>query len=120
MAAAVPVLRPRPTRTMKDMGMNMSDMKMDGMKMDNMEKKDNAMEGMDNGNMDHNMMGMSGMNSDPVKHGPDRHGVGAAAIADNQYNRLNEPGIGLGKDGRKVLVYNDLKSLEPNIDERNP
>jgi CopA family copper-resistance protein len=120
MAAAVPVLRPRPTRTMKDMGMNMSDMKMDGMKMDNMEKKDNAMEGMDNGNMDHNMMGMSGMNSDPVKHGPDRHGVGAAAIADNQYNRLNEPGIGLGKDGRKVLVYNDLKSLEPNIDERKP
>lgn len=120
MAAAVPVLRPRPTRTMKDMGMNMSDMKMDGMKMDNMEKKDNAMEGMDNGNMDHNMMGMSGMNSDPVKHGPDRHGVGAAAIADNQYNSLNEPGIGLGKDGRKVLVYNDLKSLEPNIDERKP
>ena len=120
MAAAVPVLRPRPTRTMKDMGMNMSDMKMDGMKMDNMEKKDNAMEGMENGNMDHNMMGMSGMNSDPVKHGPDRHGVGAAAIADNQYNRLNEPGIGLGKDGRKVLVYNDLKSLEPNIDERKP
>ncbi len=115
MAAAVPVLRPRPTRTMKDMGMNMSDMKMD-----NMEKKDNTMEGMDNGNMDHNMMGMSGMNSDPVKHGPDRHGVGAAAIADNQYNRLNEPGIGLGKDGRKVLVYNDLKSLEPNIDERKP
>ncbi len=120
MVAAVPVLRPRPTRTMKDMGMNMSDMKMDGMKMDNMEKKDNTMEGMDNGNMDHNMMGMSGMNSDPVKHGLDRHGLGAAAIADNQYNRLNEPGIGLGKDGRKVLVYNDLKSLEPNIDERKP
>jgi CopA family copper-resistance protein len=120
MAAAVPVLRPRPTRTMKDMGMDMSDMKMDGMKMDNMEKKDNTMEGMDNGNMDHNMMGMSGMNSDPVKHGPDEHGLGAAAIADNQYNRLNEPGIGLGKDGRKVLVYNDLKSLEPNIDERKP
>ncbi|MEP1151931.1 MAG: copper resistance system multicopper oxidase [Balneola sp.] len=120
MAAAVPVLRPRPTRTMKDMGMDMSDMKMDGMKMDNMEEKDNTMEGMDNGNMDHNMMGMSGMNSDPVKHGPDEHGLGAAAIADNQYNRLNEPGIGLGKDGRKVLVYNDLKSLEPNIDERKP
>jgi len=120
MAAAVPVLRPRPVRSMKDMGMNMSEMNMDGMKMDGMNKKEPAMEGMDHGNMNHEMAGMSDMNSEPVKHGPDRHGLGAAAIADNQYNRLSEPGIGLGNDGRKVLVYNDLKSLEANIDERMP
>mgnify|MGYP003626506671 CR=1 FL=1 len=130
MAAAVPVLRPRPSRSMKDMGMkmDMGDMKMDGMKMDGMEKKDNAMEGMDHGNMegmdhgnmDHNMMGMSGMSSEPVKHGPDRHGLGAAAIADYQFDRMDEPGIGLGNDGRKVLVYRDLKSLEPNVDKRKP
>ena len=115
---------------MKDMGMkmDMGDMKMDGMKMDGMEKKDNAMEGMDHGNMegmdhgnmDHNMMGMSGMSSEPVKHGPDRHGLGAAAIADYQFDRMDEPGIGLGNDGRKVLVYRDLKSLEPNVDKRKP
>jgi FtsP/CotA-like multicopper oxidase with cupredoxin domain len=55
----------------------------------------------------------------PVKHGPDKHGPGAAAIAQNQFNRLDEPGIGLGNDGRKVLTYNNLKSLRPNKDERD-
>ncbi|PAU95084.1 copper resistance protein CopA [Aliifodinibius salipaludis] len=106
MSAEVPDLRPRPKRDMKDMGMAMD--------MDNMD-----MEGMDHGEMDHGSMEMSDNSSEPVKHGPDKHGIGAAAIAQNQFNRLDEPGIGLGNDGRKVLVYNDLKSLRPNKDTRD-
>lgn len=123
MEAPVPELRPRPKRSMKDMGMkmDMAGMDMDGMNMDN------NMEGMDHGNMNHGTMNMDHGDmtmpikaAEPVEHGPDRHGIGAAAIADYQFDRLDEPGIGLGNDGRKVLVYRDLKSLKPNIDEREP
>jgi CopA family copper-resistance protein len=119
MEAPVPKLRPRPVRSMKDMGMKMD---MAGMDMDEGNMK---MEGMDHGehgnmNMDHGNMQMSAKAADPVKHGPDHHGISAAAIADYQFDRLDEPGIGLGNDGRKVLVYRDLKSLDPNTDEREP
>ncbi|NGP90029.1 copper resistance system multicopper oxidase [Fodinibius halophilus] len=110
MEAPVPELRPRPKRSMKDMGMKMD---MGGMDM----KMDQGHQDMDmkGGNMD---MQMSKIKP-PVKHGPDTHGIGAAAIAQNQFDRLHEPGIGLGNDGRDVLVYNDLKSLKPNIDKRD-
>jgi CopA family copper-resistance protein len=115
MEAAVPELRPRPQRSHKDMGtmMDMDGMDMEGDSMMGMDHGD-----MDHGNMDHGDMNMPAMKETPVKHGPDKHGPGAAAIAQNQFNRMGEPGIGLGNDGRNVLVYNDLKSLEPNIDER--
>ena len=121
MEAPVPELRPRPERSMKDMGMkmDMAGMEMDG-NMNNMEGMDHGNMNMDHGKMDHGDMSMSGMAAEPVKHGPDRHGIGAAAIADYQFDRMDEPGIGLGNDGRKVLVYRDLKSLKPNIDEREP
>ncbi|MGK7369355.1 MAG: copper resistance system multicopper oxidase [Candidatus Halalkalibacterium sp. M3_1C_030] len=117
MMAAVPELRPRPKRSHRDMGMMMDmdgmDMEGDSMKMEGMDHGD-----MNHGNMNHGDMNLSAMEETPVKHGPDKHGPGAAAIAQNQFNRMGEPGIGLGNDGRNVLVYNDLKSLEPNIDER--
>lgn len=117
MEAPIPDLRPRPKRSMRDMGMIMSmgDMDMEGDGMENMDHGD-----MNHGDMDHNGMQMPAMKETPVKHGPDKHGPGAAAIAQNQFNRMGEPGIGLGNDGRNVLVYNDLKSLEPNIDKREP
>ena len=119
MLAAVPDLRPRPQRSHKDMGMimHMGDMDMegDGMKMKEMDHGD-----MDHGKMNHGDMKMPAMKETPVKHGPDKHGPGAAAIAQNQFNRLDEPGIGLGNDGRRVLTYSDLKKLEPNVDTRPP
>ncbi|MCW9709257.1 copper resistance system multicopper oxidase [Fodinibius salsisoli] len=114
MSAQVPDLRPRPKRDMKDMGMMMQMGDMEG---DNMENMDHG--AMNHGDMDHSDMQMPAMKETPVKHGPDTHGIGAAAIAQNQFNRLDEPGIGLGNDGRKVLVYNDLKSLRPNKDKRD-
>jgi len=116
MEAPVPDLRPRPKRSMRDMGMMMSmgDMDMEG---DNMEGMDHG--NMNHGDMDHSDMQMPAMKETPVKHSPDKHGPGAAAVAQNQFDRLDEPGIGLGNDGRKVLVYNDLKSLRPNKDTRD-
>jgi len=126
MEAPVPELRSRPTRSMKDMGMNMAAMDMGGMKMNN-----NDMKGMDHGKMHHGKMNMdkkkgnNGMDMIPkmegpiARHNPIDHGKGAASIAEYQYYRMDEPGIGLGNDGRDVLVYDDLKSLRPNIDERD-
>ncbi|HKL15052.1 MAG TPA: copper resistance system multicopper oxidase, partial [Balneolaceae bacterium] len=111
MDAPVPDLRPRPKRSMKDMGMAMS--------MDSMDIKDEGKGEMDHGEMHHGDMDMKGNGTDPVQHGPDKHGIGAAAIAQNQFDRLDEPGIGLGNDGRKVLVYSDLKSLRANRDTRD-
>jgi len=54
------------------------------------------------------------------KHGPDTHGPGNTMTAMVQRNRLGEPGTGLENVEHRVLVYNDLKSLEPSRDTRPP
>ena len=184
MTAAIPARRPRPLRTMEDMGMSMQggDMAgmpgmkgmsgMSGMKdahgtkdMPGMKKPAGKDSGHDMANMPmppnaadkgtpaqpppdpakahdmanmsspkandphagHNMAGMAGKapatsipGSEPVKHNGDRHGSGNQTIPEETRARLNDPGIGLGNDGWKVLVYTDLKSLAPYPDQRQP
>ncbi len=122
MEAAVPARRPRPTLTMADMGMDHG-----------------GMEGMDHGapagaapaaaaeHAGHempNMPGMPGMEApragqpepgtlpEPALHGPDHHGPANAAVAMVAKSRLNEPGLGLGDDGWRVLRYTDLRTTE--------
>ena len=46
-------------------------------------------------------------------HGPDDHGKANAMAPMQTRSRLHEPGVGLGEDGRRVLVYTDLKALHP-------
>jgi FtsP/CotA-like multicopper oxidase with cupredoxin domain len=95
MVAPVPLLRPRPTATMKDMGMG--DMKHGG-----------GMAGMD----------MSMRNFDnalQVKRGP-----GVQTISPMPSDRTGERGQGLADVDHRVLVYRDLVSLEPNPDVRAP
>jgi CopA family copper-resistance protein len=58
--------------------------------------------------------------STPVPHGPDSHGTANQAIPEITRSRLHEPGTGLGNDERRVLVYTDLKALEPFYDTRPP
>ncbi|HCY62212.1 MAG TPA: copper resistance protein CopA [Oxalobacteraceae bacterium] len=150
MSAPVPALRERPERTMVDMGMDMGsmdmsgmehgamkmepmpgmdhgnskakpmpDMQHDGMQMDHggMEKK--PMPGMEHGGM--KMDSMPGMES-PIngRHGPDTHGPGNQMVAMVQRNRLGERGVGLENVEHRVLVYTDLKALEPSLDPRPP
>lgn len=89
---------------------------------------ESAMPGMtDMPGMDHGggqgTQGMPGMeDAGPVvaRHGPDAHGPGNAMVAEVQRNRLSEPGTGLAHVDHRVLVYADLKSLEPNQDRRPP
>lgn len=151
LSAAIPPRRERPTLTMKDMGMDMGDMKgmsgMDGMKgMDSMEgvkpmpKGDAAMPGMDHAKMNmtppsapstpqaHGAHGSTtqGMQhggegaAKTYKHGPDTHGPGNTTVAMVSQSRLHEPGSGLEDAAWKVLVYTDLKSPAPGLDQRPP
>lgn len=113
MTAPLPKRRPRPLRTMKDMGMA-------------------GMDGMSNGeDMDggHKMPGMMDMpmqpgtampaaNRAPTQHGPDHHGIGSAMVAEQSFDRLSEPGAGLKNTGTRVLVYSDLRSLTRREDNR--
>ena len=119
MSAPIPERRPRPVRTMADMGMDMSDMDMDiadtgpeatghtehpGMEMSAMEEHSNA----------------SGPPWGPVMHGPDDHGPGNSAVPMATRSRLHEPGVGLEDTDRRVLLYSDLRSLAPGYDHREP
>ncbi len=65
---------------------------------------------------------MSGsMPSDsPVKHGPDDHGPANSAVPMESKSRFDEPGTGLEDSGTRVLLYSDLRSLQPGGDLRPP
>lgn len=95
MRAKVPPLRPRPTLSMKDMGMG-------------------AMAGMDHGGMDHDMRDKS-LAPESMKLGP-----GVDMIAPMPVDRTGDPGLGLEDAGHRVLTYRDLVSLAPNPDKREP
>ena len=58
--------------------------------------------------------------STPVPHGPDSHGTTNQTVPEVTRSRLHEPGTGLGTDGWRVLVYTDLKAVEPFFDTRKP
>jgi len=118
MSAEVPPRRRRPMLTMKDMGM-MPGMKMDGGKME----MGHDMEGM------HHDMPMMGEHRGElptsnlpkrIMHGPDHHGPGSIVMAMSAFRRLDEPGLGLGKDGRRVLTYSQLRCLKTPPDRRPP
>ena len=152
MTAEIPARRPRPLRTMDDMGMNMQGMNMEAA------SNEKPMAGMDHGSKgnekempaDHaNMPGMppvppkkqpamgempgmgkadaatSAIPSDipgrtPVPHGPGGHGTANQSVPEVTRSRLHEPGTGLGNDGRRVLLYTDLKAIDRFYDTRKP
>ena len=104
MEAAVPALRPRPVRTLEAIGMG----------------------GMDDsvfGGMGHKKMGHGKERQDPRIPGPngptpfmpDKERSNVAMVIMNPKYRLDEPGIGLGEDGWRVLTYDDLVSDEPQV-----
>lgn len=106
MTAALPERRKRSVRTMADMGMA----GMAGMGANSPAPKSDA-----------GMAGMSGMSGEgAAMHGPDKHGPGNSVVAMAPKNRLGEPGTGLDGMPWRVLVYNDLQSLEPGYDRRPP
>jgi CopA family copper-resistance protein len=115
MSAPIPERRKRPVRTMADMGMAMTGatagmVGMQAKPADASPAAGGAMPGMGT---------MSGGEA-PAMHGPDKHGPGNSVVAMAPKNRLGEPGTGLDGMPWRVLVYNDLQSLEPGYDRRPP
>lgn len=128
MTAAIPKQRPRPTLTMKDMGMEMGGMQMSSNKTDS---KMPAMEMPQSPKETQKVDEMPGMNinesskseipgSTPVPHSKDNHGIGNQTVPMTTQARLDNAGIGLGGDGWRVLVYTDLKRLTMREDKREP
>ena len=127
--APVPALDPRPWITMDDMGMG----GMDHGAMADMPD----MAGMDHGAMA-DMPDMAGMDHGAMADMPDMAGMDHSAMsmqahpASEQDNplvdmqamspvpKLDDPGIGLRNNGRRVLTYADLRSTFEDPDGRDP
>ena len=119
--APVPAVDPRPLISMSDMGMDHGSMtgmdhgQMAGMDHGSMAGMDHSqMAGMDHGSM----AGMDGaMQTHPASETNN-------PLVDMQTMtptpKLNDPGIGLRKNGRRVLTYADLRSTFADPDGREP
>lgn len=70
--------------------------------------------------MDMNALRAPGTLPDPAMHPPGDHGAGNAAVPMSVTPQLDQPGIGLGDDGWRVLRYADLQAPEPWADFRAP
>jgi CopA family copper-resistance protein len=91
MTAEVPAMEARAILTMNDMGMNHA--------------------GMDHSSMDHSAM-------PKVSHAAAESGPIVDMRADMPNTRLDDPGVGLRDNGRRVLTYGDLATLGGPIDRR--
>jgi len=133
LSAPVPSPDPRPLIAMGDMGMDHGSM--GGMDHGNMVGMDQGnMAGMDHGSM---QGGMAGMDHSQMA-GMDHSGMAGMAgnmqahpasetnnpLVDMQTmtptHKLDDPGIGLRDNGRRVLTYSDLRSTFPDPDGREP
>jgi CopA family copper-resistance protein len=118
MQAEVPPLDPRPLLTMMDMGMGHVMAGMDMSSMKGMDHDMSSMPGMEHGAMDHGAMAMGdSMNAAP-HHAPPEFGPNVGSLAMEPQRRLDDPGIGLRNNGRRVLTYADLHTLGGPIDRR--
>lgn len=141
LSAPIPALDPRPLVTMDDMGMGgmdhgsmggdmagmdhgatqgMNGGDMQGMDGGNMQGT-NSMAGMDHSSMDMGgmagMAGMAGMQSHPDTE-KDNPLVDMQAMSTTP--KLDDPGMGLRNNGRRVLTYSDLRSTFEDPDGREP
>jgi len=116
----VPELDSVPNLTHSDMGMDMSSMDhsnmdmskpMPGMDHSNMDMS-KPMPGMDHSNMNMGKPSMQGMNMNSMlTHVDTEFGPHVDARAESAQYRLDDPGVGLRNNGRRVLTYADLYNL---------
>ena len=125
MAGPIPTRRQRPARTMADMGMAHEMKGMQGQDTAGMKGQD--MPGHDMAAMRVPDMASSGLKlapsgaaPAPASHGPDTHGRGNSMVPMEARSRVREPGVGLGGDGWRVLLYSDLARLAPAHHDQAP
>ncbi|MGB3747474.1 MAG: copper resistance system multicopper oxidase [Rhodanobacter sp.] len=118
MEAEVPAMDRRPWLGMQDMMGAMSHAEHGGGQA--------AMPGMEHGSMDHAQMdhgAMAGMTATPapvVHHARSEYGPGVDMHVDMPRSNLDDPGIGLRDNGRRVLTYADLHTIGGPLDAREP
>ncbi|MEO4046524.1 copper resistance system multicopper oxidase [Pseudomonas sp. CAU 1711] len=118
LSAPVPPLDPRPLIAMSDMGMDHAGMGHGAMQGDMAGMDHSQMAGMDHGAMDHGQMaGMGAMQTHPASE-TNNPLVDMQTIMPTP--KLDDPGIGLRNNGRRVLTYADLRSTFPDPDGREP
>jgi CopA family copper-resistance protein len=101
--ADVPPLDPRPLLSMRDMMGEMGHGSMAGM--------DHAsMEGMP-GMGDDAMSGMQHGGTEPPHHAAAEYGPGVDMRVDTPRTNLDDPGVGLRDNGRRVLTYADVRTI---------
>ena len=76
------------------------------------------MPGIGHGAMDHGAMAMGSDKGSVPHHAPSEFGPHVDSVAMQPQSRLDDPGIGLRKNGRRVLTYADLHTLGGPIDHR--
>ncbi len=133
LSAPVPSPDPRPLIAMGDMGMDHGSM--GGMDHGNMAGMDQGnMAGMDHGSMQGGMAGMdhsqmAGMDHSNMAGMAGNMQAHPASETNNPLvdmqtmtptHKLDDPGIGLRDNGRRVLTYSDLRSTFPDPDGREP
>jgi len=131
--ASVPMMDAVPVLSHADMGMDMSAMTMPKTKQEPMH-----MSSMNMSKMDHSSMNMDSMKVPetntikskkaytgklskkiPITPLETKWGVQTTMQAKNPMYRMEDPGVGLRNNGRKVLTYADLQSFENMTDENN-
>ncbi len=125
MTAAIPMMDPRPVRSMADMGMGgmagMSGMSgMSGMDMSKMHMSSTPKTGQSMPNMPGMASSPPAVNADHTSAAKLRGKPEVDNIAMTPQDRLGEAGDGLQDNGRRVLLYTDLKALHPDTDPRAP
>jgi FtsP/CotA-like multicopper oxidase with cupredoxin domain len=97
MEAEVPPLDPPAMLSMSDMGMNMESMH-------------------HSGSSTHDMSQMDMSSPSPAP----KYGPNVDMVADQPKTSLSDPGVGLRDNGRRVLTYADLHTIDGPIDSREP
>ena len=118
--APVPDLDPVADLSHTDMGMNMSQMshsatgRMNHESTGDMKQMDHGGHTMDHGSMDHSAhaghdTSSPDMAAKPIHHVATEYGPHVDMHADYPQYRLDDPGVGLRNNGRRVLTYADLR-----------
>ena len=65
--------------------------------------------------------GLAGFGSNKkIEHAETEYGPHIDMRAEDPQYRMDDPGVGLRNNGRRVLTYADLKNYTPTIDKRQP
>ena len=109
MDAEVPPLDPRPLLSMRDMMGEMDHGAMPGMDHGSMAMDHGSMAGMEGGST--SMPSMDHGASSSVKHSSSEYGREVDMRVDTPRTNLDDPGVGLRDNGRRVLTYADTHTI---------